>query len=215
MKQKEVVQQKYGVDSVLELESVKTKSKETLFNNYGVDNPMKDKGIKEKVCDTMEEKYGVRYAQQNKEIRNKTVTTLQERYGVDHISKSKVGKENYRKSLKHINGVRVSKGQIELAELLNGELNVFIEGSYADIVLPESKVIVEYDGSGHDLSVKMGKISQEELDRKDRERTRNLEDSGWSVFRFINSKDKQISSVAIEEFREVIQKKETTFYEME
>lgn len=214
LKQKEVVQAKYNVDSTLQLEENQIKSKATLYANYGVDNPMKNTEIKERMFDTIEERYGKRFAQQNKKIRAKTILTLQKNYGVDHISKSPEGKKRYISSLKHVNGVRVSKGQIVLAEALQGDLNVMISGYYADIIF-NNKVIIEYDGSGHKLSVIMGKQTLEAFEQKETLREQAFESKGWTVIRVENLKDKQFSITDIEAINELVKNGKKAIYKMQ
>src|SRR5690606_10000139 len=48
----------------------------------------------------------------------------------------------------------------------------------------------EYDGGGHDLSVKLGTISQFEFDKKEKARTYFLFDLGWREIRLVSDSDK-------------------------
>lgn len=213
LKQKEVVQKKYSKDCTLQVEEYREKAQRSVLQRYGVDNVMKNREVKKKVFDTMEKRHGYRYAQQSPEIREKTKKTLNQRYGVEHISQSSEGKRLYKKSLTHVNGVRVSKGQATLAKELGGALNIFIEGYYADIVLEDKGIIIEYDGSGHNLSVIMGKKTQEEFDKKEKLREKVFREKGWKVFRVVNSKDKQIDKQHIVEILDSLNK--TNRYEIQ
>lgn len=51
---------KYGVDNVSKLESIKNKKAETFLLNYGVDNIFKTEEFKKQLDETMMKKYGVR-----------------------------------------------------------------------------------------------------------------------------------------------------------
>ena len=48
----------------------------------------------------------------------------------------------------------------ELCNILHGILNYPIGKYFADILLQDN-IVVEYDGSGHDMSVRMGIITYE------------------------------------------------------
>jgi len=57
-KAKSTLQDKFGVDNVSQLDSIKKKKKETFTKNYGVDNIFKASNFKEKRDKVMMEKYG-------------------------------------------------------------------------------------------------------------------------------------------------------------
>jgi len=59
-----------------------------------------------------------------------------------------------------------SKQQRYLCNLLNGKLNHKIGNYYADILLENYNVVVEYDGSGHDLFRTKNEKQQEDLQRE-------------------------------------------------
>lgn len=84
LKNKEICNEKYGVDNVFQLENVKNKSKETLQKNYNVDNALKSEEIKEKVKNTCLKKYNANYVLQSKIIRKKIEQTCIKRYNVKH-----------------------------------------------------------------------------------------------------------------------------------
>lgn len=215
LKQKEVVQAKYNVDSTFQLEEVKEKSQQTILKKYGVTNVMKDPDIKAKMFGTIEERYGKPYPQQNETIQEKTKRTLQERYGVDNINHSPEIRKRCKDSFVHINGIRASKGQIELAKVLNGELNVNLLGYFVDIVLTERKIAIEYDGSGHFLPVKFGRFSQEEFDKREILREETLRKAGWKVFRVENLKDKTFELRDIEGIKNMLNEQKIFCYKVQ
>lgn len=106
-------------------------------------------------------------------------TTLK-RFGVDNVMKlteyqlkceqNKV-KNNFdgAKALScsyFVNGIPVSKGQSNLAEILSEfQLNYHYKKYYLDLVFND--VVIEYDGRGHDLGVRMNKISLEEFQKSE------------------------------------------------
>jgi len=78
--------EKYGVDNVFQLKSVKDKSKITIKEKYGVDNISQSDLVKDKKEKTCIGKYGTKHHLQNKNILNKQKITVKEKYGVDNIS---------------------------------------------------------------------------------------------------------------------------------
>lgn len=87
------------------------------------------------------------------------------------------------------NRIPVSIQQAHLQNLFGGETNYRVQNLFLDIALPAEKIYVEYDGSGHDLSVKKKDLTQEEFNEKQRRRTYALYRSGWKCIRFISRKD--------------------------
>lgn len=76
----------YGVDNVLQNNSIKTKQKETILERYGVSNISMLDSIKDRKIKTrLENNDGVYLT---KEQVNKTKSTCLSKYGVDHPSKS-------------------------------------------------------------------------------------------------------------------------------
>lgn len=89
---------------------------------------------------------------------------------------------------KEYNMVPTSRGQRYLSKLLNGELNVHIDYFFADIVV-DRKIIIEYDGGGHNLRVMTGSITQEEFDKREKERSAHLISKGYKILRFISPEE--------------------------
>lgn len=76
-----------------------------------------------------------------------------------------------------------------LHDLLGGELNFPINSSTLDIAYPSEKIYIEYDGSGHDLSVKLGSMTKEEFEKKEKNRRYALYKLNWKEIRIISRKD--------------------------
>lgn len=102
-------------------------------------------------------------------------------------------KKVVRKALKKLednNGIKFSKQQLYLSKLYNGHLNKNIGGFYADIVLEDKKIIIEYDGSGHWMkTVFDDKLTKEDVDKRDIEREIILNQLGYRVLRIVSEKD--------------------------
>ena len=79
---------KYGVENVFQLESVKDKSKNTLISKYGVDNCFKSSKIQEKKKKTMLKRYGVENSGSSSDLLKKMKTTNIEKYGYDNYAKT-------------------------------------------------------------------------------------------------------------------------------
>ena len=88
------------------------------------------------------------------------------------------------------NGTQQCSSQQEyIHQLIGGELNYPIKGSCLDIAFINDKLYIEYDGSGHDLGVKLESITQDEFDKKEKNRRYALYRSGWKEIRIISKKD--------------------------
>ena len=91
--------EKYGCESIQNLESIKCKKKNTLQKHYG-DNPYET--ISKKRIQTVKEKYGVENVMQMDETKEKMKTTCKEKYGEEHFSKTIYFKEKIKNtSLSH------------------------------------------------------------------------------------------------------------------
>lgn len=203
LKQKEVIQEKYGCDSVTELETFKEKSKTTNLRKLGTENAMSSKQTQRKFRATMQHRYGCDYAQQNPQIRAKTEQTFLDNYGVKSPLAVSSIREAYQENFKFVNGVRVSKTQISIANYLKGLLNVYIEGFYVDILL-EDNIVIEYNGSGHSLKVHFGTMTQVEFDEKETFRMNLLNEKGYSVIAIENPRDLKINLEVIKAKVEVV-----------
>lgn len=81
-----------------------------------------------------------------------------------------------------------SRQQRFIHSVIGGELNYPINMYSLDIAFPKEKIYVEYDGGGHDLSVKLGDETKEEFDRKHLIRSVYLSNNGWYQIRIISPK---------------------------
>jgi len=90
IKRKLIINEKYGVDNIFQLEKVKKKIMKTNNEKYGVDNPQQNKEIKEKTEKTNLEKYGFKNVFQNEKIKQKIKQTNLERYGVEFTQQSNI-----------------------------------------------------------------------------------------------------------------------------
>lgn len=92
-KQKESVIKKYGVEHVMQVDSIKEKTKQSNLERYGVTSTAKLPEVQEKIKQTKEQKYGKDWS---KVLNRKTQDTLMEKYGVKNPSQM----SNYKKKFK-------------------------------------------------------------------------------------------------------------------
>lgn len=164
-------------------------SKETMFKKYGVKYGGQVAGSIEKRNQTCIQKYGVSHALKTENSKNKSKLTCLAKYGVDSFTKTnefrKQAKQYFRKS----NIVTCSKQQKHIADILGLQVNVYFHGYYLDMVYNEN-IDIEYNGSGHNLSVKRGSITQEDFDKRERKRYAALHQYGMKTLTILgNEKD--------------------------
>jgi hypothetical protein len=80
-KLKATVIEKYGVENIMHLDSMKDKIKQTNFEKYGSEHYSQTDEYKNKIKETSLEKYGVKHHTQNDAIKNKIKKTTTEKYG--------------------------------------------------------------------------------------------------------------------------------------
>lgn len=211
-KRKQTFIDRFGVENPLLNQEIKEKATNTIIERYGVDNVSKNKDIQHKKEQTFIEHYGVSFPLQNKDVMDKMKMTNMERYGYEFIpqleeTKKKVkqtnlkncGYEYYMQSPEFLekwlakNGsdfVKSSKQQKYLCNLYNGILNHPFKCFALDIYLPEEKLDIEFDGSGHRMSISLGSITEEEFNKKELYRNVAIKKEGYKQMRIISYKDK-------------------------
>lgn len=215
-KQVETIVNKYGVDNISKIQEVKEKKKKTTLSHYGVEYFSQSEIGKKKIKESIKNKYGVEHHLQLSEIYKKQVDTNLEKYGVENVFQSEEIKGKIKEfNLKHYGvefntqrpGVMVnvkekanktmylngtapcSKQQLYLCKLLNGELNYPVHTSSLDVAFLEDMIDLEYDGSGHNLNVKCGSLTEEEFNKREVNRNYALLNSGWKIIRIKSLKD--------------------------
>jgi very-short-patch-repair endonuclease len=120
--------------------------------------------------------------------KNKKVLTNLKRYKVKHTLSDKIVWLKTREALYKNGNVPCSQQQEYIYKIIGGVLNYPIESINVDILL-DNKNIIEYDGSGHNLSVKKRALSQEEFNKKEMRRNYFLMNKGYKMIRIISLKD--------------------------
>ena len=179
--------ERYGFEWTTQSDNMMKKSRETMQLKYGVDYPGQSPEIMEKVKKTNIEKYGVDNVLKNKDIQIKIKNIIKDKYGVDNVSQSEEIKNKKYKTFFKNQTVATSRQQRYLHNLIGGELNYANNTPNLDIAFPEEMIYVEFNGSGHNLCVKYGQISQIDFEEKEKRRYYYLKKRGWKTI-IINSK---------------------------
>lgn len=189
-KVKEISLLRYGIDNYAKTEECRKKMEATMMKLYGVKSALQYDKAKEKRKQTCMERYGVEYALQSEEVKEKKKITLIEHYGVDAPAKHPLIKKKMSEALYKNGSQKASKQQLYLHNIYGGELNYPIEYYDVDICLLDEKIVVEYDGSGHNLNVKLGKITEKEFNQRELVRYNVIKRKGYKQIRIISAKDR-------------------------
>ena len=215
-KMQEAIKNKYGIKNINSLDIIKDKTIKTNLKRYGVKHHTQDENVKEKMKIANVNKYGYECVLNNEDIKTQIKNTNIEKFGCENVFaneaiKEKIGKTNLRKygcinpmqnkeiaaismgrnnlSKSRNNSQICSKPQRAVYDIIGGELNFLYEKFWLDIAFPEECVYVEYDGSGHDMSVKFKKISKEDFELKEIKRYEILKSYGWNKIAISTKKD--------------------------
>ena len=85
-------------------------------------------------------------------------------------------------------------------------MNKLFHGYYLDIFV-DDWLDIEYDGSGHDMRVKMGKMSQEDFDAQERKRYAVIHKSGIKTITIKGNKQDVLpdDSILLQDINQAIQ----------
>lgn len=149
-------------------------------------------------------KFGVAYPAMSEDVLNKMKETSLQRYGVKNVmalpefvdkiaeSKMKNGTNVFSGGVPRVNGVYASFPQINIGKTIQGKVNYQTLGKWIDVALPDYKVAIEYDGSGHMLSVYYGQKTDLEFYLEEIEFMNRVFNSDWRLIRIINKEDKEL-----------------------
>ncbi len=180
---------RYGVENVSQNQDIQNKRTQTYIEHFGVTNPLKNKECLEKLKQTNMNRYGVESVSQSKEIKEKTKQTNLERYGYENPMQSPEVLEKWF-SKYGSNFVKSSRQQRYLCSLYDGILNYPFKCFALDIYLPEDNLDIEFDGSGHRMSISFGDISEEDFEKKELYRNVAIKREGYKQMRIISQTDK-------------------------
>lgn len=205
-KKKSTCLKKYGVDNPMKVQEFQDKAKETNIEKYGVDNPMKNDEIKQKFTESMLKTYGVEHIMSLKDYQDKRDETMLKRYGATFKRRENTPvlfeipeiKERKEQTLFEKYGVtssllvnnnesrHISKNEKYICNLLNAEPQIQI-GYYIGDMLICDNIIIEYDGSGHNIKEKY--MTHDEYINKERYREDYIISKGYKIIRLIAKHD--------------------------
>lgn len=194
-KLQKVIFEKYGVTNVSFIDDINEKRKQTLLEKYGHEYTWQVPEIIEKSIKTSMERYGTEYPMQSEIIQQRARQATMKKYGVEYTMYDEEFKIKMRKALleKYDNKIlakSTSKQQIQIAKKLNLPINHKFGKYLIDIYDCKNKIDIEYDGRGHDLSVRLNKISKDEFINKEDERNKFMLNNGLKIIRFVSMDDK-------------------------
>lgn len=181
---------KYGVKHYSQTNEYKEKYKLKSLEKYGTEHPWQAEEIKQKIKDTNLERYGVECILQLEFIKQKIKKICLDKYGVENPAQAIEVKEKIAQSLYQNKTGISSYNQRYLCNLFNGELNYPIGFYKLDIAFINEMLYIEYDGSGHNLRVQKGAVTEKEFKRLEISRKLYLEKKGWKIIRIISKYDK-------------------------
>lgn len=186
---------KYNCNNVMQNKDIYAKQSKSLQNNYGVTTPLKNQEIKKRVENTMLKNLGVKCSFKSDDVQNKIRETLLQKYGVDSPSKALEVKEKKSNTIYRNGTTPTSKQQLYVFNLYKytnnlAKLNYPISYYNADICFPNENLAIEIDFGGHNLSVKLGNLTQEEFDKKELIRNNVIKREGYKQMRIISNTDK-------------------------
>lgn len=112
------------------------------------------------------------------------------KFNVNYPLQNKDINKKARKTMFKNNSAPCSKQQEFISQCLDGELNYPVDSCSLDIAFLKEKIYIEYDGGGHDLSVRLGDVTEKEFKEKEYKRRYYLKSLGWKEIKIISLKDK-------------------------
>ena len=215
---------KYKVSNVFKIDSVKAKYIKTSNLRYGVNYPSQLNEIKQKIENTCLKRFNCRRPLQNKLILAKLRETCIKKYGTDHYNKTIYGRRKCRISAIKFTETQILNNEPSMPRIGNFERLFFNElqkytnykiiqqdrsfvykiGRFPDGHIPEIKLFIQFDERGHfkDFDCTIYKDS-------DIQCTKDLESiPGYRVFRVSEKRWKENKEDVINEFKQLIQRKE-------
>lgn len=166
---------------------------ESNLSIYNVKNASQSDEVKRRMASTNIKKYGTIAPAQNKDVQEKMKDSYIRNYGVDNPMKCLEIKEKLAQTF-YLNGMcKTSRQQIYLFNLYGeydeARINFPISYYAADICLLREKIVIEYDGGGHELGIVLGSFIKEEFHQREVIRNSVVKREGYKQIRIISSKD--------------------------
>lgn len=192
---KEKMKEKYGAEYYLNSEDCKQKT-EAYLQNHNVSNVMHIPEVKENLRKTIQKIYGVDCCFQSEEVKEKIRETNLVKYGFPNANQNPEVKEknliNRNKGVEKNGTAPISREQARLCELFCCKPNKLMTYYFLDGYFESEQIYFEYNGSGHDLSVQIGAITEKEFKAKETRRYHYLKTLGLKEFCVINTKKNKV-----------------------
>lgn len=192
---KEKMKEKYGAEYYLNSEDCKQKT-EKYLQNHNVSNVMHIPEVKENLRKTVQKIYGVDCCFQSEKVKEKIRETNLVKYGFSNANQSPEIKEknliNRNKSVERNGTAPISKEQARLCELFGCKPNKLMTYYFLDGYFEKEQIYFEYNGSGHDLPVQIGTMTENEFKAKETRRYYYLKTLGLKEFCVINIKKNKV-----------------------
>ena len=191
--------ERYGAPYCTQNPEIMAKAQNTMLERYGATSTMLVPELKQKVWNSCIEHYGTPFPFQVQEIVDRRTETNIKKYGGPSPTNDPEVRRKQTLTLQKNGTVSTSKQQLYLWNLLGGKLNGVVSHFNCDIVFYDKKYVIEYDGKGHNLNVKIGIITQEEFDQRQRKRFYVVKQAGFSQIRIISRQDRLPSDEVIQD----------------
>lgn len=191
-KVKETNFRRYGVESALQNDEIKDRLRKTVIDRYGVDSVSKLDATKEKMKNTNLIRYGNENYLMSDDYKEKTINTYRLKYGegIYHNMQVPEIRRKAHETMYKNGKCAVSKQQLYLNSLYNTKLNYpFISYNF-DMYDDTNGIDIEYDGSGHRLSVILNNISEEKFNKKEFVRDIFTKLQKIKIMRIVSRKDR-------------------------
>lgn len=213
-KMHDTCKRKYGVEDPTILPEFIEKRKETCLSLYGVSNPMQNSVIQEKAQMTNLQKYGTKFHIISDTVQETIIQNNLKRYGVPYTSmlpsttekrnetnlqrygytcslcNPEIRKKGYETmSNNGTQAVLSSSQQNHLNQLFGGILNYLYGYYHIDSYIKEDKIGIEYSGSGHNLSVRLGRETEKTFLGKEQARKTYFKKHGLPIVEFVSTTD--------------------------
>jgi hypothetical protein len=152
------------------LECRKLKMMKTSLEKYGNVCSLRNDIVGQKSKDKNQKNLGCDYPFQNSEILKKCIDSA-----IENGTNNKLRK--------------TSQQQLLIHSLFGGTINRSMFPYFLDIFFEEEKIYFEYDGSGHEINIKMKNQTIEWFDEKELRREKFLFGKGLKEFRIISKTD--------------------------
>ena len=171
------------------LKEINQKRRVTCLKRYNAEIASQNQEVRDKMSSSM-----TKTIQEHPELIENRKKVMKEKYGVECFAqdpeKMKEIKRKANITMNKNQTAPTSQNQIRINNLVHGCLNYPLDNLLLDIVLIDDMIAIEYDGGGHDLLVKMHKLTKEEFETKERKRELFIYSKGFKIIRVISRRDK-------------------------